>query len=140
MNPRERYAAVMHYQPRDRCPIMDFGFWDETLPIWQEQGYPAGADPDLFFGMDPQWRSCGCIMGLWPPFPGMQLVDEGETEIVQQNDGVIVQRGKFLGSDPASPAPHAGGSRELERLLQAAPAPRRPAAPALWPCLGDAAC
>lgn len=100
MNARERYAAVMHYQPRDRCPIMDFGFWDETLPIWQEQGYPAGANPDLFFGMDPQWHTCGCIMGLWPPFPGLQLVDEGETEIVQQNDGVIVQRGKFLGSIP----------------------------------------
>ena len=30
----------------------------------------------------------------------MQLVDEGETEIVQQNDGVIVQRGKCLGSIP----------------------------------------
>lgn len=100
MNPRERYSAVMHYQPRDRCPIMDFGFWDETLPIWQEQGYPAGVDPDLFFGMDPQWRMCGCIMGLWPPFPALQLVDEGETEIVQQADGVIVQRGKFLGSIP----------------------------------------
>lgn len=100
MNARERFDAVMHYRARDRSPIMDFGFWDETLPIWQEQGYPAGANPDLFFGMDPQWISCGCILGLWPGFPELLLVDQGETEVVQQHDGVIVQRGKFLGSIP----------------------------------------
>ena len=100
MNARERFEAVMHYRPRDRSPIMDFGFWDETLPIWQDQGYPAGADPDLFFGMDPQWITCGCIMGLWPEFPGLLLIDHGETEVVQQGDGVIVERGKFLGSIP----------------------------------------
>ena len=73
MNARERFAAVMHYEPRDRSPIMDFGFRDETLPIWQEQGYPAGADPDLFFGMDPQWITCGCILGLYPAFPELLL-------------------------------------------------------------------
>ncbi len=100
MNARERFAAVMHYEPRDRSPIMDFGFWDETLPIWQEQGYPAGANPDLFFGMDPQWITCGCILGLYPAFPELLLKDRGETEIVQQSDGVIVERGKFLGSIP----------------------------------------
>lgn len=100
MNARERFVATMHYQPRDRCPIMDFGFWDETLPIWQEQGYPAGANPDDFFGMDPQWRMCGCNIGLWPPFSGLILEDRGETEIAQQSDGVIVERGKFLGSIP----------------------------------------
>ncbi len=100
MNARERFAAAMHYQPRDRSPIMDFGFWDETLVIWQEQGYPAGSDPDSFFGMDPQWFECGGIVGLWPAFPDMVLKDQGETEIAQQSDGVIVQRGKFLGTIP----------------------------------------
>jgi uroporphyrinogen decarboxylase len=100
MNARERFVAVMHYQPRDRCPIMDFGFWDETLPIWQEQGYPAGANPDQFFGMDPQWNTCGGILGLLPSFPQVQLKDCGESEIVQQHDGVIVERRKFLGSIP----------------------------------------
>jgi hypothetical protein len=100
MNARERFQAVMHYQPRDRSPIMDFGFWTETLVIWQDQGYPAGADPDLFFGMDPQWFECGGIVGLWPEFPEIVIKDKGETEVVQQRDGAIVERGKFLGSIP----------------------------------------
>ena len=52
MNARERFVATMHYQPRDRCPIYDFGFWKETLPVWVEQGYPNGAKPGDYFGMD----------------------------------------------------------------------------------------
>ena len=100
MNARERFDAVMHYRPRDRSPIMDFGFWDETLVIWQDQGYPAGADSDLFFGMDPQWFHCGGVTSLWPGFPEVRLEDRGETEVVQQGDGVIVERGKFLGAIP----------------------------------------
>jgi uroporphyrinogen decarboxylase len=100
VNARERFTATMHYRPRDRSPIMDFGFWDETLVIWQDQGYPAGADPDMFFGMDPQWSECGGIVGLWPPFPELVLKDQGENEVAQQVDGVIVQRGKFMGAIP----------------------------------------
>ncbi len=100
MNARERFHAMMHYLPRDRAPIMDFGFWAETLVIWQDQGYPAGADPDLFFGMDPQWAECGGIVGLWPEFPEIVIKDRGATEVVQQKDGAIVERGKFLGSIP----------------------------------------
>ena len=40
MNNRQRFTATMHYQPRDRAPIADFGFWEETIPIWHEQGLP----------------------------------------------------------------------------------------------------
>jgi len=45
MNNRERFHAVMHYQPRDRSPIADFGFWEETIPLWHEQGLPE----DVYF-------------------------------------------------------------------------------------------
>ena len=52
----------MHYQSRDRSPIMDFNFWDETLPIWHEQGLPTWVNrlnSDAFFGMD-------CSIEVWP--------------------------------------------------------------------------
>ena len=51
MNPRQRFLATMHYQPRDRSPICDFSFWDETLEAWYEKGLPrdvnrASSKPD----------------------------------------------------------------------------------------------
>ena len=55
MNARERFHATMHFLPRDRSPIMDFGFWRETLVIWEQYGFPKGGNSDSFFGMDPQW-------------------------------------------------------------------------------------
>ena len=100
MNARERFHATMHYLPRDRCPIYDFGFWKETLVLWEEQGFPAGGAPELFFGMDSPWRHCGGKEGLCPAFPVEVLEDKGDTEVVRQNDGVVVERGKFMGSIP----------------------------------------
>ena len=40
MTERERFLATMRYQDRDRIPISDFSFWEETRVIWQEQGLP----------------------------------------------------------------------------------------------------
>jgi uroporphyrinogen decarboxylase len=100
MNARERFAAVMHYQPRDRSPIMDFGFWDETPIVWQEQGLPAGANTDLYFGMDPQWIGAPINCGLFPDFGYTVIEDRGNTRIVRDGNGVTKEEGKFLGSIP----------------------------------------
>src|SRR5690349_25072090 len=100
MTPRQRFHAAMHYQPRDRCPIMDFGFWDETPVIWQEQGLPKHVDLDAFFGMDPQWIIAPVDVGLHPAFPHVVLEDRGETLVVRDGDGVTKEQAKFLGSIP----------------------------------------
>ena len=99
MNARERFVAQMHYQPVDRCPIMDFGFWDETLVIWREQGYPEGADSNVYFDMD-RWDGIWINTGLHPGFEWKVLEDRGDTELVRDGAGVTKIRGKFLGSIP----------------------------------------
>jgi uroporphyrinogen decarboxylase len=108
MNARERWHATMHYLPRDRCPIMDFGFWSETIVIWEQYGLPKGVNTDSFFGMDPQWIFCGGALHLCPGFAEQIIEDRGDTEIFRNGDGVTVERGKFLGSIP----------RHLDHLLQ----------------------
>lgn len=100
MNARQRFQATMHYLPRDRSPIMDFGFWSETLVLWEQQGFPHGADPDAFFGMDPQWIVAPVNVGLYPGFPHSVLEDRGATRIVRDGEGVTKEEGKFLGSIP----------------------------------------
>lgn len=103
MNERERFQAVMHYEPHDRGIIADFGFWDDTLPIWHEQGLPAwvnAGNSDAFFGMDRYEREIGANVDLCPIFEYRVLEDRGDHEVVQQADGVRVLRKKFMGSIP----------------------------------------
>jgi len=100
MNHRERFVRQMHYQPVDRPPIWDFGFWDETLDAWRDQGMPADVSPDDFFGMDPQWKSLSVNISLLPAFEFTVLEDRGDTQVVQQTDGVIALQRKWMRTIP----------------------------------------
>ncbi len=109
MNHRERFTAAMHYEPRDRAPLYDFNFWDETIPEWKTQGLPdwvTRGNARGFFGLD--WSvggdelvwDTGCQCGLYPWFEAKVLEDRGDHELAQQGDGVRVLRKKHLGSIP----------------------------------------
>ncbi len=107
MNHRERFYATMHYQARDRVPLIDFNFWDETLTAWREQGLPEHIDKaniHEFLGMDYDFSQVtfetGTDAGLMPPFEEQVLEDRGDAEIVQQADGVRVLRHKVESSIP----------------------------------------
>jgi hypothetical protein len=39
MTNRERALAVLRYKPYDRLPIVHFGFWNETLEKWADEGH-----------------------------------------------------------------------------------------------------
>jgi len=82
--------------------MWDFGFWSETLDLWHEQGLPADVGTDEFFGMDAQWRSVPIDLrnGLMPVFEEEVIEDRGETELVRQNDGVVVHRRKWMRTIP----------------------------------------
>jgi hypothetical protein len=47
MTPRERFLATMRYEPRDRSPICDLSFWDETIDVWYEQRLPRSVHSPL---------------------------------------------------------------------------------------------
>ncbi len=107
MNQRQRFNAALHYQPVDRCPITDFGFWDETLVFWHEQGLPASVglgEIRDYLGMDFSMsgidETTGIINKLDPLFEERVIEDRGEHEVVQQPDGVQVLRRKFMSSIP----------------------------------------
>ncbi len=52
MTHRERFNRVMHFQPVDRIPNEEFGYWGETLERWRSEGMPANADEELYFTLD----------------------------------------------------------------------------------------
>jgi len=110
MTERQRFLATMHYHPRDRVPLCDFGFWPETIALWHEQGLPEwvtydnydGTKTDDFFGTE-RYSGVGPAVnvGLCPRFEFKLLEDHGNHEVVQQTDGVRVLRRKFMSSIPA---------------------------------------
>ncbi|MFI5385147.1 MAG: uroporphyrinogen decarboxylase family protein [Fimbriimonadales bacterium] len=103
MTDRERFLATMHYQPRDRAPICDFGFWTETAELWKGQGLPEHLDENTasdFFGMDRFEGWVGIRDSLDPGFETVILEDRGDMEVVQGGDGVRILRHKFMSSIP----------------------------------------
>jgi hypothetical protein len=123
MNLRQRFLATMHYRERDRPPLCDFSFWDETLEAWYEQGLPRNVTrqtSDDHFGMDPLFRCVlgpessaltttpdpdrslfeGVYVGLMPPFEAAVLEDRGDAQLIQQPDGVRVLKRKSMSSIP----------------------------------------
>lgn len=119
MNNRQRFQATMHYQPRDRSPITDFGFWEETVVLWHDQGLPESVQVKknisnylgMDYGMDYVSAAVGVNVGLYPGFEEIQLEDLGDREVVQQSDGVRVLRQKFMRSIP-HPVSHLLTDRE----------------------------
>jgi hypothetical protein len=55
MNTRERFHAVMNFQPFDRLPVLEWaGWWDKTLDRWHAEGLPPGDRYDIcrLLGLD----------------------------------------------------------------------------------------
>jgi hypothetical protein len=68
MTTRERFLAVLNFQPVDRLPLVEWAaWWDETIRRWQNEGLPAELDWEgqlRHFGLD--------VMGMvaaWPCGP-----------------------------------------------------------------------
>lgn len=44
MNNRERTIAILNYEKYDRLPIVHFGYWQETLNKWCDEGHLKGKE------------------------------------------------------------------------------------------------
>lgn len=105
MTDRQRFQAIMNYQPADRGFIQDFQAWDETADVWHAYGLPADVTSHRgwaeFFGFDRFWDTLSCQPLLHPDLPTKVLADEGDTQVIQNSDGAIVRRHKYASSIPA---------------------------------------
>ncbi|HUS45473.1 MAG TPA: uroporphyrinogen decarboxylase family protein [Phycisphaerae bacterium] len=93
MNDRERFLATMRYEPRDRCPVWDFGFWDELLKEWHGEGLPDDVTNNeaapRFFGMDDFDSGCGVALDLLPGFEPEVVKETEEYRWYRRSDGVV---------------------------------------------------
>ena len=125
MTLRERWVRTMHYKKADRLPMMEFGYWDETLPLWHEQGLPrtvrTEAQAYAYFGIE-DWRDEGVNTdGLCPGFES-ETIEETEDYIIWRDEERRGQEGIEEGhqDDPAFHRVRAEEPRGLEALQGAA--------------------
>lgn len=94
MTHRERWLNVMHFRPVDHVPDEEFGYWDETFPVWHEQGLPREIDnnaiADQFFGFAPR-RYVPVNLGLIPGFEGGKVLEETDEHIITQTAEGVTQ-------------------------------------------------
>ena len=123
ISPRQRFLNTLDYKTRDRAPLIDLGFWTETIEAWHQQGLPTSTDhrnADDYFRTDGFWRGYlspeatdgsglldrgmvvpeGLRIGLAPFFERTVIQDLGDQEILQIGDGTRVRKHKAMSSIP----------------------------------------
>jgi len=100
MTLRERWLRQMHFQKPDRIPNFEFGYWDETLEVWHQQGLPEDVDSEAkayaYFGIE-NWQVAPISVGLHPAFD-TTIIEEGEDYVIMTDaDGATYKqaRGRF---------------------------------------------
>jgi hypothetical protein len=123
MNGRQRSMAILHYQEYDRLPVVHFGFWDETLVKWAEEGHLTHAEARAWsdgnptdaviggrLGFDFNWYNCfQPHTRLLPPIEA-RLVEElpdGSRKVLNEDGAIVIQR------DGATGIPH-----EFDHILK----------------------
>lgn len=115
MTPGERFMRCISFESVDRIPVMDFGYWSETIEEWHKQGLPEHVrttdEVEEYFGCDRgfetnmvnYWGDYGKVgieWGIWPDWK-MTLIEETEDNLIYECEecGRIIES-KFSGSMP----------------------------------------
>lgn len=127
MNARERFLAVMDFQPV-RSLKWEFGYWVAAVWRWYEEGLPKTYPPPEGMGEGEEWR--GSAVGwrdevdrdydiqeythlddglrriklnnyLYPPFEVEVLEDHGDWVLERNEQGIIQKRTKDISSLPS---------------------------------------
>jgi len=127
MNSRERFLACMRFQPMDRAPNWEMGYWAGTLQRWHGEGLPwrddapqglvpgAGVKGEGFpwrrsepldtavhaaLGLDKGIEKIDGEWGAWPPYPAEVLWEDDENIKQRAADGTVVMVRKDSSSLP----------------------------------------
>lgn len=97
MDARERYLRTFHFQTVDHVPDEEFGWWDDTLRAWHDQGLPKGVSDnskgDLYFGFaQKDWAPLN--LGLMPGFEHRVLEEDDKHITFIDGSGVTQMSNK----------------------------------------------
>ncbi|MBQ9748547.1 MAG: hypothetical protein IJV98_07165 [Clostridia bacterium] len=101
MTTRENTMAILRYEPYDRMPVVHFGFWDELLLLWKQEGrieaplddYPAvSAELEKKLGFDFEWISMySPRRSLFPGFTTEILEEYADGRVKRRNGNGLIE-------------------------------------------------
>lgn len=130
MNLRERFNAVMDFDPGAGAPLWEWGYWGGTIDRWYAEGLPRqhglrhppqygetvagpGAawgsgvlnvqraeDVSLYLGFDAPRQTIPLENFIYPPFETEVVADEGECVLVRDGMGALSRQRKDGASLP----------------------------------------
>lgn len=92
--PRERFLAIMRYEPVDRLPVLALEPFETTaIERWHQEGLPKDVHPVDFLGMS-QLGNVPVSFGPIPPFEYKIIFEDDEYLIATTDMGATVKRRK----------------------------------------------
>ncbi len=98
----DRVYRVFTYQPVDRVPDVEFGYWPQTIRRWLREGLPAEFETqkdrmfseqlDNWFGFENEGVGIDLRLGMDPAFEE-EILERGERSVVMRDtSGVVAER------------------------------------------------
>ena len=105
MNGRERFGAIMSYEPYDRLPVWFFGTWPETKVRWKAEGLAGVVDKGGSGGpqlaeMDTDWETSPWGTGSTWNNQGLMnngQIAAGTATVVEETDTYSIRRSPLGG-------------------------------------------
>lgn len=132
MTAKERFLRTLAFEPVDRLPFIDFGYWPETIEAWHSQGLPEDVTTDeaveRYLGLDVGFEQNelngfdetgekGMAFRVWPQFEAQVLEETADRVISINGQGVTAEYGKHGSSIPRFIRFPVETMADFERLL-----------------------
>jgi len=109
VNTRESFLRCMRFEPAERVPNFELGYWGQTIERWLAEGMPpeaaesGGLYGHPFFGIDER-PALPVRLGPMPPLGSEVLEDTDRYIVVRDGDGAVrkgLKEGEMRGTRPS---------------------------------------
>ncbi|MFB3894633.1 MAG: uroporphyrinogen decarboxylase family protein [Phycisphaerae bacterium] len=111
----DRFYRVFTYQPCDRVPDIEFGYWPQTIRRWLREGMKLDLTPretqdmfspkvDAHFGFEHEGHGINLRQGMNPPFEEKIIERRAKSVIMLDASGCLAER--FMHDQEESSIPH----------------------------------